>query len=73
MITRIHNASGVKISRSIVADIQTLRVIPLALAVQNRHVECVKILIELGADPFGREASEMNKIPNISWKDPACP
>ena len=33
---------------------------PLALAVQNRHVECVKTLLELGADPFGRTIADIN-------------
>ena len=72
--SRVHDELGVKICRSIVARHPNFKgYTPLALAVQNRHTECVKVLIELGADPFGRKASELNKIPNISWKDPACP
>ena len=40
---------------------------PLALAVQNRHVECVKTLLSLGADPF---ASSGASVLNLN---PACP
>jgi hypothetical protein len=39
----------------------------LALAVQNRHVKCVKILLSLGADPF---ASSGASVLNFN---PGCP
>ena len=40
---------------------------PLAIAVQNRHVACVKTLLSLGADPF---ASSGASVLNYN---PACP
>ena len=31
---------------------------PLALAIQNGHVECVRVLLDLGADPFLRDVNK---------------
>ena len=42
----------------------------VALAVQNGHVECVRVLLDLGADPFLRD---INKMPNPHLVDPTCP
>ena len=44
---------------------------PLALAVQNGHVECVRVLLDLGADPFLRDANKA--APNPHLIDPTCP
>ena len=44
---------------------------PLALAVQNGHVECVRVLLDLGADPFLRDINKM--LPNPHLVDPTCP
>ena len=44
---------------------------PLALAVQNGHVECVRVLLDLGADPFLRDINKT--LPNPHLVDPTCP
>ena len=44
---------------------------PLALAIQNGHVECVRVLLDLGADPFLRDVNKATPNPHLI--DPTCP